>query len=144
MHVGYTATSPHTMCVRKAEDLMRPSQHIDKVMHAQTKMEKEKNRLRLRTLIINIKWLALQGCAFRGHDESPSSSNHENFLELVRDFTKMNTEIDEVVLENAPKNAQYIAPKIQKEILHIMANRVRQMIREEVGDRCFCILIDEA
>ena len=41
------------------------------------------------------------------------------------------------------KNAQYIAPEIKKEILHIMTNRVQQMIREEVGDRCFCILVDE-
>ena len=45
-HVGYIASSPHTMCVRKGEDLMRPSQHIDKVMHAQMKEENEKNRLR--------------------------------------------------------------------------------------------------
>ena len=56
----------------------------------------------------------------------------------------MNTKINKIVLENAPKNAQYIALEIRKEILHIMANKVRQMIREEVGDRYFCILVDEA
>ncbi|XP_075481079.1 uncharacterized protein LOC142521774 [Primulina tabacum] len=143
-HIGSAASSPHTMCERRAENLMRPSQHIDKVMHAQSKEEKEKNRLRLNTSIVAIRWLALQGCAFRGNDESLSSSNRGNFLELVKAFAKMNIEIDEVVLENAPKNAQYIAPEIQKEILHIMANRVRQMVREEVGDKYFCILVDEA
>ncbi|XP_075492568.1 uncharacterized protein LOC142530629 [Primulina tabacum] len=63
-----------------------------------------------------VRWLALQGCAFRGNDVSLSSSNRGNFLELVKAFAKMNTEIDEVVLENAPKNAQYIAPEIQKVI----------------------------
>ncbi|XP_073037899.1 uncharacterized protein [Primulina eburnea] len=140
----YPASSPHTMCERRAENLMRPSQHIDKVMHAQSKEEKEKNRLRLSTSIVAVRWLALQGCAFRGNDESLSSSNRGNFLELVKAFAKMNIEIDEVVLENAPKNAQYIAPEIQKEILHIMANRVRKMVREEVGDKYFCILVDEA
>ncbi|XP_073025239.1 uncharacterized protein [Primulina eburnea] len=93
---------------------------------------------------MSVRWLALQGCAFRGNDESLSSSNRGNFLELVKAFAKMNIEIDEVVLENAPKNAQYIAPEIQKEILHIMANRVRKMVREEVGDKYFCILVDEA
>ncbi|XP_075499951.1 uncharacterized protein LOC142538524 [Primulina tabacum] len=112
-HIGSAASSPHTMCERRAENLMRPSQHTDKVMHAQSKEEKEKNRLRLSTSI-------------------------------VAAFAKVNIEIDEVVLENAPKNAQYIAPEIQKEILHIMANRVRQMVREEVGDKYFCILVDEA
>ncbi|XP_075499096.1 uncharacterized protein LOC142537471 [Primulina tabacum] len=132
------------MCERRAENLMRPSQHIDKVMHAQSKEEKEKNRLRLSTSIVAVRWLALQGCAFRGNDESLSSSNRGNFLELVKAFAKMNIEIDEVVLENAPKIAQYIAPEIQKEILHIMANRVRQMVREKVGDKYFCILVDEA
>ncbi|XP_073015737.1 uncharacterized protein [Primulina eburnea] len=143
-HIGSAASSPHTMCERRAENLMRPSQHIDKVMHAQSKEEKEKNRLRLSTSIVAVRWLALQGCAFRGNDESLSSSNRGNFLELVKAFAKMNIEIDEVVLENAPKNAQYIAPEIQKEILHIMANRVRKMVREEVGDKYFCILVDEA
>ncbi|XP_073061710.1 uncharacterized protein [Primulina eburnea] len=143
-HIGSAASSPYTMCERRAENLMRPSQHIDKVMHAQSKEEKEKNRLRLSTSIVVVRWLALQGCAFRGNDESLSSSNRGNFLELVKAFAKMNIEIDEVVLENAPKNAQYIAPEIQKEILHIMANRVRKMVREEVGDKYFCILVDEA
>ncbi|XP_042380230.1 zinc finger MYM-type protein 1-like [Zingiber officinale] len=56
----------------------------------------------------------------------------------------MSTKIDEVVLENAPKNAQYIAPEIQKDILHIMANIVQQMVREEVEDKFFCIIVDEA
>ena len=63
---------------------------------------------------LSVQWLALQDRAFRGHDESPSSSNCGNFLELLKAFAKMNTKIDEVVLENALKNARYIAPKIQK------------------------------
>ncbi|KAH9752035.1 TTF-type domain-containing protein [Citrus sinensis] len=56
----------------------------------------------------------------------------------------MNEEINKVVLENAPKNAQYIAPKIQKELLNIIANKVRHKIREEVGAAKFCIIVDEA
>ncbi|XP_073119620.1 uncharacterized protein [Henckelia pumila] len=126
-HIGSVASSPHTMCERKAENLMRPSQHIDNVMHAQSREEKEKNCLHLRTSIVIVRWLALQGCAFRGNDESLSSSNRGNFLELVKAFAKMSTKIDKVVLENTPKNAQYIAPEIQKEILHIMANRVKKI-----------------
>ena len=47
------------------------------------------------------------------------------------------------MLDNAPKNATYTFPKIQKEILNIMANRVRKIIRDEVGDAKFCILVDE-
>ena len=57
----------------------------------------------------------------------------------------MNVEVEKVVLENAPRNAKYIASTIQKEILKIFANKVRKKIREEVGDDGkFCILVDEA
>jgi hypothetical protein len=38
----------------------------------------------------------------------------------------------------------YIASSIQKEILHIFANKVRKLIYEEVENRKFCIIIDEA
>ncbi|XP_047309415.1 zinc finger MYM-type protein 1-like [Impatiens glandulifera] len=48
------------------------------------------------------------------------------------------------VLEKAPRNATYTSPTIQKEILHIFANKVRKKIREEIGDAKFCILVDEA
>ncbi|XP_073298463.1 uncharacterized protein [Primulina huaijiensis] len=119
-------------------------QHNDKVIHAQSKEETEKNRLPLRTSIVAVRWLELQGFTFRGNNESPSSSNHENFLELVNDFAKTSTIVAEFLLQNAPKNSQYIAPKIGKEILHIMANRVRRIVHEEVGDKCLCIIVDEA
>ena len=56
----------------------------------------------------------------------------------------MNYDISDIVLERAPKNAKYTSLTIQKEILHIIANRVRRKIREKVGDAKFCILVDEA
>ncbi|XP_022851516.1 zinc finger MYM-type protein 1-like [Olea europaea var. sylvestris] len=137
-------SSDHNMCERRAKDVMKPSQHIDKVMHTVSNLEVEKRRLRLKTSIRSVRWLSFQSCSFRGHDESPVSLNSENFLEMIKILAETNTEIDQVVLKNAPKNAQYIAPSIQKEILHIMVNRVRMMIREEIGDEYFCILVDEA
>ncbi|XP_034920185.2 uncharacterized protein [Populus alba] len=57
---------------------------------------------------------------------------------------RLNVDIDDVVLEKAPKNAKYTSPTIQKEILHILANKVRKKICEEVRDAKFCILVDEA
>ncbi|XP_022868772.1 uncharacterized protein LOC111388322 [Olea europaea var. sylvestris] len=95
-------------------------------MHAVSSEEKQKNRLRVMTTIMSVSWLALQGCSFRGNDESPSSLNRE------------------VVLGNAPKNATYTSPDIQKEILSIMANRVRHRICKEVGDAIFSSFVDEA
>ncbi|XP_008231396.1 PREDICTED: uncharacterized protein LOC103330574 [Prunus mume] len=83
--------------------------------------------------------------AFRGGDKSYDLSNCGNFIELIKAFSRMNVDVEKVVLENAPGNAKYIAPMIQKEILHIFANKVRKKIREDVGeDGKFCILVDEA
>ncbi|KAH9646915.1 DUF4371 domain-containing protein [Citrus sinensis] len=113
-------------------------------MNAQSSQQILENRLRLKTSIIATKWLAKQACAFRGHDESVNSLNRGNFIELIKLLVTMNEEINKVVLENAPKNTQYIAPKIQKELLNIIANKVRHKIREEVDDAKFCIIIDEA
>ena len=47
-------------------------------------------------------------------------------------------------MENTPGNAKYTSLDIQKEILNILATRVRNKIREEIGDAKFCILVDEA
>ncbi|XP_061948260.1 uncharacterized protein LOC133671506 [Populus nigra] len=123
---------------------MKVRRHIDKVLNAQTVEEVQKNRLRLMTTIESVRWLSLQACAFRGHDESLASNNRGNFLEMIRLMGRLNVDIDDVVLEKAPKNAKYTSPTIQKEILHILANKVRKKICEEVRDAKFCILVDEA
>jgi hypothetical protein len=86
----------------------------------------------------------MQACAFRGHDESSGSSNRGNFIEMLKYTASINENIAEVVLENAPGNAKYMSLDIQKEILNILATRVRNKIREEIGDAKFCILVDEA
>ena len=102
------------------------------------------NQLRLKTSLETVKWLAMQGCAFRGHDESMNSTNRGNFIEMIKLQVKVNQEIAGIVLENSPQNAKYTSSRIQKELLNILANRVRANIREEVEDAKFCILVDEA
>ncbi|KAK2651917.1 hypothetical protein Ddye_011773 [Dipteronia dyeriana] len=101
------------------------------------------NRLQLKTSLEAVKWLAMQGCAFRGHDESINSTNRGNFIEMIKLQAKVNQEIVGIVLENSPQNAKYTSPRIQKELLNILANRVRAKIREEIRDAKFCILVDE-
>uniref|UniRef100_A0A2N9HSU8 DUF4371 domain-containing protein n=1 Tax=Fagus sylvatica TaxID=28930 RepID=A0A2N9HSU8_FAGSY len=63
---------------------------------------------------------------------------------MLKYTASINESIAEVILENAPGNAKYTSPDIQKEILNILATRVRNKIREEIGDAKFCILVDEA
>ncbi|XP_062028376.1 uncharacterized protein LOC133744256 [Rosa rugosa] len=65
--------------------------------------------------------------------------------EVADNRLRLITTIESVrVLQNAPGNAKYISPIIQKQILNILGNKVRTKIREEVGDAKFCILVDEA
>ena len=113
-------------------------------MNTLSVQETLQNRLRLKTSLETMKWLAMQGCAFRGHDESVNSTNRGNFIEMIKLQAKVNQEIAGIVLENSPQNAKYTSPRIQKELLNILANRVRAKIREEVRDAKFCILVDES
>ena len=85
----------------------------------------------------------MQVCAFRGHDESLESSNRGNFIEMIKYSTSLNENIAKVILENAPRNARYTSPQIQKEILSILATKVRNRIREEIRDAKFCIFVDD-
>ena len=81
---------------------------------------------------------------FRGHDESLYSKNRGNFIELIKFTSTFNDKVASVVLENAPRNAKYTSPTIQKKILHILTYSVRNAIHEKIGNAKFCILVDEA
>ncbi|XP_072088033.1 uncharacterized protein [Arachis hypogaea] len=89
---------------------MAQSKHIDKVLDRHSDETIANNRLRLKTSINAIRWLAFQACAFRGDDESPRSLNRGNFIELIKLLASCNQNVHNVVLENAPGNAQYISP----------------------------------
>nr|XP_023891585.1 zinc finger MYM-type protein 1-like [Quercus suber] len=142
-HVGKDPNSPHKIAVKCYENLKNYSRYIDKLIEKQTSKELENNRLWLKTSIECARWQAFQACAFRGHDESLDSKNRGNFIELLKFTSTFNDKVASVVLENTPGNVKYTSSTIQKEILHILANNVRNAIHEEIGDAKFCILVDE-
>ena len=141
-HVGEDPCSPHNNAMKYCDDLLNESVHIDKVMNVQSSEQILNNRLRVKTSIDIIRWLTIQGCPFRGHDETLQSKNRGNFLEIIRILASYNDKVAQVVLENAPKSAKYTSPTIQKEILHVIASKVRSKIREDIGDSKFCIIVD--
>ncbi|CAM8941221.1 unnamed protein product [Rhodiola kirilowii] len=142
-HIG-KLNSTHQKNVQSWADLLRTSQHIDRVIDRLPPEIVRQNRLRLKTTIAAVKYLGKEGLPFRGHDESSNSSSRGHFIEIIKSYASMNNEIAKVVLENAPKHAMYIAPSIQKEILDIIATKIRNKIRQEIGDAKFCILVDES
>jgi hypothetical protein len=143
IHIGSDPSSTHNNAVIECQNLLNQPNHIDNIIEVASNREKEKNRLRLKTSIASVKWLAFQSCASRSHDETPQSRNKGNFVEIVQLLAEFNPEIASVVLENALQHAKYISPDIQKEILSIFAMKVRTHIREEIGDAKFSILVDE-
>jgi hypothetical protein len=80
VHVGFDPSSKHNNSVKERHDLLNNPIHIDNVMENRKNMEKERNRLRLRTSIAAMKWLTFQSCAFRGHDETPNPKIEETLL----------------------------------------------------------------
>ncbi|KAL6561484.1 hypothetical protein OROMI_017085 [Orobanche minor] len=135
--------SSHAGSKNRMADLMNVKCHVDKKLQVANAEEKKKNRFRFKIIIEVIRWLTVQGCALRGHDESSSSANRGNFLEMLTLLGKLNLDISEV-LEMAPRNATYTSSDIQKNFLHILANKIRVKIREEIGGAKFSILVDEA
>nr|GME10607.1 zinc finger MYM-type protein 1-like [Ipomoea batatas]GME10639.1 zinc finger MYM-type protein 1-like [Ipomoea batatas] len=69
-----------------------------------------------------------------------SGERHPQLLSIVASF---NDEVTKV-LDKAPRNASYTSPTIQKQILQVLATKVKSAIREEIGDAKFCIIVDEA
>nr|GEV39911.1 hypothetical protein [Tanacetum cinerariifolium] len=142
-HEGMTPSSAHNFLVRCYEDLKNKLCHIENVIDKQTKQEIMDNRLRLQVTIDSTKWLTLQTCHLRGDDERPTSLNRGNLLELVDLIASYNKDVARVVL-NAPENAKYTSPDVQKEILQMYVMKVQESIRDEIGNAKFCLIINES
>jgi uncharacterized protein (UPF0147 family) len=84
-----------------------------------------------------------QACPFRGNDESADSQNQGNFKEVLKLLGSYNKELQEV-MQNAPGNAKYTSPTIQKEVASIFARKVQISIKQEIGNGKFAIMVDES
>ncbi|XP_075675240.1 uncharacterized protein LOC142644537 [Castanea sativa] len=143
LHMGKDLNSTHRFAHKACQDFMNQSQHIDRVVDNFISVQIVNNRVRLKASIDVVRHLALQAIAFRGRDESSTSTNRGNFLTTLDLMVGNNNNVVEIMAK-APKNATYTSPEIQKEILHVISTRVKKAIREEIGDAKFCILVDEA
>ena len=112
-------------------------------MNKQCHTEIANNRLQLKVSIDVVRVLALQGIAFRGRNESSTSINRGNFLEILDVVASYDKKVAKVIVK-APKNATYTSPQIQKEILHVFSTKVMNAIHEEISDAKFCIVVDGA
>lgn len=93
------------------------------------------NRMYVERVADILRFTAVQGIAQRGHDESNTSDNKGNYLELLNLLGKY----DEIVKKkDGPANA------IQDEILGILSRLTLAAIQEEMkGSQCFALTVDE-
>jgi hypothetical protein len=63
---------------------------------------------------------------------------------LIKIVSYFNEDVAKVVLENALQNEKSTSHHVQKDILHVLTKRVRDVIYEEICDSKFCIIVDEA
>ena len=98
----------------------------------------------MKTLCEIILLCSNQEIALRGHRENDASTNKGNFIEILNLVAKH----DEVVssrLSHLPRNAIYTSPKVQNDLLHIMAGIVHKEIALAVQNAgVFSILADES
>ncbi|XP_059458258.1 uncharacterized protein LOC132187841 [Corylus avellana] len=141
-HIGKDPTSFHRVAEKSYEDLKNQSQHIQNVFEKLTSEQIANNQLQLKSSIDVVRVLAFQGVAFRGRDESVSSTNRGNFLEILGFTVSYNEQLAEVIAK-APKNATYTSPTVQKQIVHVFSTKVKEVIRNEIGDAKFCVIVDE-
>jgi hypothetical protein len=98
----------------------------------------------VKTFIDVVRWLVFQGCTFIGHNENLDSKNRGNFTVMIKILASYIDKVASVVLKNVPKYTKYASYTIQKEILQVIASKVRDKIHEDIGDSKFCIIVDEA
>ncbi|XP_042444154.1 zinc finger MYM-type protein 1-like [Zingiber officinale] len=100
-------------------------------------------RTRLTTTLDVTRFLLKQGLPFRGHDESLSSSNKGNFLELIEWYTQKNDEVAKTMNKNAPGNNQMKSPTVQKDLTRACAAEVTNFILNDIKDNIFSLMVDE-
>ncbi|XP_060201789.1 uncharacterized protein LOC132630220 [Lycium barbarum] len=144
IHVG-KPNSIHNQAKKRCEYLSRQQQSIKSAFgRGQSDQFKHEYWLRLTASIDVVRLLVNQGFAFRGHDESKSSLNRGNFLEILSWYAKHCDKIHDYVLEHAPQNDRMTSPMIQKDIVTACKIETIKAIIEELNGDYFALLVDES
>ncbi|XP_016649731.1 PREDICTED: zinc finger MYM-type protein 1-like [Prunus mume] len=138
-HVGQVG-SLHNKATQHCTDLMNQKQHVETIVIKQT----DQARVNYRILLTTALDCTRQGLPFRGHDESETSSNKGNYVELLQFLADHDEKVRAVVFENAPGNLKYIAPNIQKELVNSCDAETIDAIIRDIDDAFFSILVVES
>jgi hypothetical protein len=137
-HVGGPC-SIHNISRSACDDFKNQKASVKSKVTTYTNDSLRKYEICVDTSLGIVSHLALQGEPFRGHDESSSSLNKGNFLEMLDWHKERNREVKLTFDELCPKNARMTSSTIQKAHAKHCAKAVTKSIKEEM-DGCifFC------
>jgi len=142
-HVG-GPTSCHNRARTACEDFRNRRASVSHKIEAYSVDAEKKYETRVTASLDVASYLISQAHSFRGHDESPSSLNRGNFLEMIEWHKKRNGEIRLAFEELCPLNAQMLSHKIQKDLCASFAREIKEVIKKEIDNKLFSVLIDES
>ena len=97
------------------------------------------NRKNLASIIRAVYYLAKQGLAFRGHEETDKSKNNGNYLELLDLLAVENIDLYKHLQTS---NFKYICHQSQDEIISLISQQIKTHIVNSIGE-FYSIIIDE-
>ncbi|XP_063590423.1 zinc finger MYM-type protein 1-like [Penaeus indicus] len=110
---------------------------------AETPFIKEGSRNWKNALGKEVRHIALQNEAFRGHDEKSTSLNQGKFLEEIKFLAKYHAPLQKW-LDSHPENVSWLSNDIQNEMISIISDNVVETIREQVKkSRFYSVECDE-
>ncbi|CAF4107884.1 unnamed protein product [Rotaria socialis] len=102
-----------------------------------------RNRQRLMKIASALLLCAKQGIGIRGHDEREISQNRSNFLEILQ-WASSTDPIVKSIFEDNTGNSTYLSPRVQNELIKIMAEHTKRQITESIKGNVFSLLADES
>jgi hypothetical protein len=130
----------HSNARKRALDFKNQRQSVEHMWTVTSTAEEEAYKARLTIMLGIARFLLLQALAFHGHDESKTSRNKGNFLEMLEWYRKKDPKAALVTGENAPGNNQMSCPIVQKDLVRACAEETSELIKNQIGDHCFVVL----
>lgn len=97
------------------------------------------NRKHIIFLLKATLFLAKQGLAFRGHNETDCSNNKGNFIQLLEMFAD-----NAMAVKLKSRYGHYTSPEYQNDLIHIIASCTRKNILSKISSiGVYTILVDE-
>ena len=141
-HVG-KHDGAHNKARQHYEAFKNQRQCVTHVMDRGTKKSEEEYKARLIIILGVIRFLLLQALPFRGHDESLSSKNRGNFLELMSWYRNKDPNA-KTLLDGAGGNHLMTSHEIQLQFCQACAEETTKAIIADIGDKRFYLLVDES